>query len=165
MLHTKLGQSAIEIVFTSTHKNQQSGEGLWTTRKAILTILWTAFIHRIVVHKCIKSSNCLSLELYGWWFLKWGRKDCVLGCHWPACTVGVWWNRNVRLKLFQGVLVNYKRVRRDSYVNKIDTKPPVASLLFESWWAACLWNVLQGQKERMQSPYVKSGLLLICKSW
>ena len=30
--------------------------------------------------------------------------------------------------LFQGVLVNYKIVGRDSYVNKFDTKPPVASL-------------------------------------
>ena len=72
----------------------------------------------------------------GWLFLKWGRKDCALGCHWPACTVGAWWHKNVRLKLFQGVLVNYKIVGRDSYLNKIDTKPSVASLLFESWWTA-----------------------------
>ena len=52
----------------------------------------------------------------------------MLGCYWPACTVGVWWHKNVGLKLFQGVLVNYKIVGRDSYVNKFDTKPPVASL-------------------------------------
>jgi hypothetical protein len=30
------------------------------------------------------------------------------------------------------------------------------------WWAACLG--LQGQKERMQSQLVNSGLLLICKT-
>ena len=41
-----------------------------------------------------------------------GRKDCTLGCYWPACTViGVWWHKYVRLKLFQVVLVNYKIVR------------------------------------------------------
>ena len=74
----------------------------------------------------------------------------MLGCHWPACTVsGVWWHEYVRLKLFQGVLVNYKIAGRDIYVNQIDTNPPVAALYFESWWAACLG--LQGQKERMQS--------------
>ena len=32
----------------------------------------------------------------------------------------------MRLKLIQGVLLNYQIVGRDSYVNKIDTKPPVA---------------------------------------
>ena len=67
-----------------------------------------------------------------------------------ACTVsGVWWNKCVRLKLFQGVLVNYKTAGSNNYVNKFDTNPPVAALYFESWWAACLG--LQGQKERMQS--------------
>ena len=41
---------------------------------------------------------------------------------------GVWWHKYVRLKLFQGVLVNYKIAGRDNYVNKIDTKPPVEAL-------------------------------------
>jgi hypothetical protein len=83
----------------------------------------------------LSESVCCACSLWeskyisgGWWFLKCGRKDCVLGCHWPAWTVGVWGNKNVRLKVFQGVLVNYKIVGRDSYVNTIDTKPPVASL-------------------------------------
>jgi hypothetical protein len=58
--------------------------------------------------------------------------------------------------------VNYKIAGRDIYVNQIDTNPPVAALYFESWWAACLG--LQGQKERMQSQLVKTGLLLICKT-
>ena len=52
---------------------------------------------------------------------------------------GVWWHNDVRLKLFQGVLVNYKIAGRDNYVNKIDTNPAVAALYsIESWWAACL---------------------------
>ena len=44
----------------------------------------------------------------------------------------------MRLKWFQGVLVNYKLAGRDNYVNTIDTKPPVAALYFACWWAACL---------------------------
>ena len=44
----------------------------------------------------------------------------------------------MRLKLFQGVLVNYKLAGRDNYVNKMYTNPPVAVLYFKSWWAACL---------------------------
>ena len=44
---------------------------------------------------------------------------------------GVWWNKYVRLKLFQGVLVNYKIAGRDNYVNKMDTNPPVAVLYFD----------------------------------
>ena len=68
----------------------------------------------------------------------------------------------MRLKLFQGVLVNYIIAGGDNYVNRIDTNPPVAALDFGSWWAACLG--LQGQKERMQSQLVKSGLLFICKT-
>ena len=56
---------------------------------------------------------------------------CTLCCHWPACTVsGVWWNKYVRLKLFQGVLVNYKIAGRDNYVNKMYTNQPVAVLYF-----------------------------------
>ena len=44
----------------------------------------------------------------------------MLGCHWPACTVsGVWWHEDVRVKLFQGVLVNYKIAGRDNCVNKM----------------------------------------------
>ena len=46
----------------------------------------------------------------GWWFLKLGRKDCELCFHGPACAVsGVWWHKDVRIKLFQGVLVNCKK--------------------------------------------------------
>ena len=46
-----------------------------------------------------------------------------------ACTVsGVWWHKDVRLKLFQGVLENYKIAGRDNYVNTIDSNPPVAAL-------------------------------------
>ena len=37
----------------------------------------------------------------------------------------------MRLKLFQGVLVNYKKAGRDNYVNTIDTNPPVAALYFD----------------------------------
>ena len=68
----------------------------------------------------------------------------------------------MKLKLFQGVLVNYKVAGRVNYVNKMDSNPPVAALYFESWWAAC--NGLQGQKRRMQSQLVESGLLLIFKT-
>ena len=35
------------------------------------------------------------------------EEGLTLGCHFPACTVGVWWHKNVRLKLFQVFLVNY----------------------------------------------------------
>ena len=45
---------------------------------------------------------------------------------------GVWWNKYVRLKLFQGVLVKYKIAGRDDYVNKMYTNPPVAALYFKA---------------------------------
>ena len=73
-----------------------------------------AWIHTVIMdtHRAYSWTHTSG----GWWFLKRGRKDCALGCHWPACTV-VWWHKNVRLKLFQGVLVNYKIAGRDNYVN------------------------------------------------
>ena len=43
---------------------------------------------------------------------------------------GVWWSRYGRLKLFQGVLVNYKIAGRDNYLNKMCTNQPVAALYF-----------------------------------
>ena len=55
---------------------------------------------------------------------------------------------NVRLKLFQDVLVNYKIAGRENHVNKIDTNPPVAALYFESWWAA-----FKGQKDPFFLPF------------
>ena len=76
---------------------------------------------------CVYVCWCVRVYVYacacisgGWW--EGGRKDCELGFHWPACTVsGVWWHKDVRIKLFQGVLVNCKKAGRDNYVNKIDT--------------------------------------------
>ena len=56
----------------------------------------------------------------------------MLGCHRPLALL-VWWQKDVRLTLFQGVLVNYKIAGRDNYVNKMYTNPPVAALCFESW--------------------------------
>ena len=68
----------------------------------------------------------------------------------------------MRLKLFQGVLMNYKIAGRDNNLNAIYINPPVAALYFEHWWAACIG--LQGPKERMQSQLVKSGLFLFCQT-
>ena len=51
------------------------------------------------------------------------------GIFFKACSVsGVWWHKYARLKLFQGVLGNYKIARRDNYVNKIDKNPQAAVL-------------------------------------
>ena len=60
----------------------------------------------------------------------------------------------VRLKLFQGVLVNYKKKKlagRVNYVNKIDTNPPVAALCFESWWAASWTTRAEGKDAKLIS--------------
>ena len=60
----------------------------------------------------------------------------------------------VRLKLFQGVLVNYKKKQlagRVNYVNKIDTNPPVAALCFESWWAASWTTRAEGKDAKLIS--------------
>ena len=57
--------------------------------------------HSLSLSLSVSLSVSLSLYVWqlegmttsgGWWFLKWGRKDCKLGGHW-------------QLKLFQGVLV------------------------------------------------------------
>ena len=57
----------------------------------------------------------------------------------------------MRIKLFQGVLVNYNIARRDNYVNKMYTIPSVAALYFESWWAACLGLGTEGKDAKPMS--------------
>ena len=64
----------------------------------------------------------------------------------------------MRLKLVQGVLVNYKIAGRDSYLDKMYSNSPVAALYFESWWAACLEMDYKGRRIECKTGQIRPTL-------